>query len=368
MSQTQCNLKGAQKLFFIQLGQAASCCRSYPVPLTDDVPTLLAHWKNESESLQQGIPITSCSSCWKDEAENRVSYRQKNGHKTNNGVEIWLNNSCNQMCSYCSPKFSSTWAQNIVDNGPFENISRTAKDNLVLPLMATDQSMWLEKVREYLQIQPPESVELKLLGGEPLMQLQSLRKLIALESNSIRQLTIVTNLNPPDNKFLRWVLDAVSNHKLKFNISLDATPKYNHVPRAGFDADRFESNLRLLVEKNIPFKLLSTVSILSVFDLPKFVQWSRPYQVIFNKIHNPDCLDPGLLPEHILKQIKDQFEQEPPMIFRELYEKPQFPIDLKLYEQYNYLCQYFSRTGIDPTQIDNSVFQQYWTWLEERQK
>jgi hypothetical protein len=159
----------------------------------------------------------------------------------------------------------------------------------------------------------------------------------------------------------------VPTHKLRLNISLDATPEYNHVPRAGFDADRFESNLKLLIDKNIDFYLLSTVSILSVFDMPKFIQWSGPYRVEFNKINNPDCLDPVLLPEHILNQVRDQFEQEPPMIFQELYKKPQFPIDLKLYEQYNYLCQYFSRTGLDPTQIDNSVFQQYWTWLTEIQ-
>jgi sulfatase maturation enzyme AslB (radical SAM superfamily) len=328
--------------------------------------TLLQNWQTEHDQLKQGIPIKNCSVCWKDEEQGRTSFRQQHGHNSNNVVELWINNSCNQMCSYCSPQFSSTWQQNIIDHGPFKNVSGTAKENLALLQTTTPQSQWLEYIQEYLNSQPPGSVDLKLLGGEPLMQLRNLQNLVQMAGDSINRLKITTNLNPPDNKFLLWLLDAVPNHKLLFEISLDATPKYNHVPRSGFDADRFESNLKLLKDKNIQFNILSVVSILSVFDLPKFLNWSKPYQVEFFKLNNPDCLDPVLLPEHILDQIKDQFEQEPPKIFQELYKKSQSLVDLKLFEQYNYLYQYFSRTGIDIKQIDNLVFQQYWKWLVER--
>ena len=370
-TQTQCNLKGSQKSFFIQMNQAASCCRSYPEPLPANMSLLLKRWQTEHDQLTQGIAVENCASCWKDQNQGRTSYRQQHGHqKALNKVEIWLNNSCNQMCSYCSPKFSSTWQQSIQDHGFFENISSTAKSNLALPPTPSvaDQDQWIENIREYLQCQPPESVNLKLLGGEPLMQFRSLQKLISLAGNSINQLTINTNLNPPNTRFLSWLLNTVPRHKLAFHISLDATPAYNHVPRAGFDRDRFESNLKLLIDKNIKFGFLAVVSVLSVFDLPAFVKWSRPGQVNFFKINNPDCLDAVWLPEHILDQIKNQFEQEPPVIFQGLYSKPQSLIDLKLFEQYNYLRQYFFRTGIDTKQIDNPVFQQYWNWLEERQK
>jgi len=40
-------------------------------------------------------------------------------------------------------------------------------------------------------------------------------------------------------------------------------------------------------------------------------------------------------------------------------------VDIKLFEQYNYLKQYFARTG---TEVTNTVFATYWTWLEERFK
>lgn len=368
INQTQCNLKGTQKLFFIQLNQAASCCRSYPEPLPADMSDLLENWQLEHDQLAQGIAVQNCSVCWKQQARGQTSYRQLHGHASTNKIELWLNNSCNQMCSYCSPKFSSTWQQNIIDHGPFENISSTAKSNLAMPSIATDQQQWIEKIGEYLQSQPQNSVVLELLGGEPLMQFRSLQKLISLAKGSMSQLIITTNLNPPSRRFLDWLLDNVPHNRLMFHVSLDSTPAFNHVPRAGFDCNRFEFNLKLLQKKNISFQIMSVMSILSVFDLPRFVNWSSPYQVVFSNVNNPDCLDPALLPNHILDQIALQFEQEPPLIFQELYNKPQSLVDLKLFEQYNYLCQYFSRTGIDIKQIDNPLFQQYWTWLEERQK
>lgn len=366
-NQTQCNLKGSQKLFFIQLDQAASCCRSYAEPLPSDMTVLLNRWQQEHNQLAQGVAIPNCSVCWKDQSQGRKSYRQQHGHQDHNAVELWINNACNQMCSYCSPKFSSTWQQNIIDHGPFQRISGTAKANQALLKENPNQQQWLYNIREYLRSQPPESIDLKLLGGEPLMQFRNLQQLIEMAGDSIRQLEINTNLNPPSNRFLLWLLDTVPNHKLKFDISLDATPGYNHVPRAGFDSSKFLDNLQLLVSKNIKFGFVSVISVLSVFDLPNFLNWSQPYRVEFSKINNPDCLDPIWLPLEILDQINQQFEQTPPTIFHELYNKPQSMIDLKLFEQYNYLCQYFSRSGTDIMKIENALFQQYWNWLEKKQ-
>lgn len=366
MNPTTCNLKGAQKLFFIQLAQASSCCRSYPEPLPENMSVLLQRWDEEHTQLSQGVPVQNCSVCWKDEAQGRTSFRQQNGHKKYNAIELWINNSCNQMCSYCSPKFSSTWEQSIIDHGPFENISSTAKTNLILPVSNPAQAQWIENIQKYLQEQPPNSVSLKLLGGEPLMQLRNLQQLVELAGDSIRQLEINTNLNPPNNRFLEWLLEHAPNHKLRFVVSLDATPEYNHIPRAGFDASKFEYNLQLLLDKNIQFTIMSVISILSIFDLPNFLKWAKPYSIIFNKLNNPDCLDPGLLPGHILDKIKNQFEQEPPGVFLELYNKPQTTVDLKLFEQYNYLYQYFSRVGVRPEEVNNAVFQEYWDWLTHK--
>jgi hypothetical protein len=41
-------------------------------------------------------------------------------------------------------------------------------------------------------------------------------------------------------------------------------------------------------------------------------------------------------------------------------------VDLKLFEQYNYLKQYFDRTNVD--YLQNTKFASYWNWLTERYK
>lgn len=366
----ECGRKGTQKSFFLNQGQAASCCRSYPEALPSTLDNLLQHWQQEKQQLADGVAITNCETCWKHESAGLNSYREKYGMITTNDVEIWLSNACNQMCSYCSPKFSSTWQDSIEHHGLFTKISATAQANQAIPIKPDiDSDYWIDQITDYIKSQPADSVNIKLLGGEPLMQLKNLEKIISVAGNSVRKLLINTNLNPPNSKFLSMLLDTAPAHKLEFVVSLDATPKYNHVPRAGFDQAKFETNLELLQRHQVKFKFSSVVSVLSVFDLPNFIVWinSNQYFMNFMKINAPDCLDPIWLPSRIVDQIAQEFGSvDHPEIFRELHQNPQKSVDLKSFEQYNYLSQYFSRTGIVPADINNIIFQEYWSWISKK--
>lgn len=362
-NQTQCNLKGREKLFLLHLDQAASCCKAYPQPLTD-VQTLLDSWDQERQQLEQGRAVPSCEVCWRRQQQGQVSERQLRGHQTHNQVQLFLDNTCQQMCSYCSPKFSSTWQNSIEQLGPFERISQSARANQIPVAMVTDHSKWLDQIDQYILSQPKDSVILQLLGGEPLMQYRNLEKLTALYSDSVAKITVTTNLNPPSNRFLVWLLDRVPPEKLHFNISIDATPQYNHVPRAGFDQQRFEQNFDLIQSHGIDFSLMAVVSVLSVFDLPNFAIWAGSNHTVYNHLNNPDCLDAAWIGQPFLSQIAERFQTPPPALFDNLVKANNSLVDVKLYEQYNYLTQYFERTGQNPRSIANDIWQQYWTWLE----
>jgi hypothetical protein len=202
-----------------------------------------------------------------------------------------------------------------------------------------------------------------LSGGEPLMQKGSLNQILELNSTKIKKISINTNLNPPDNKFLQWILDYFPNEKLSFRISLDATLEFNHVPRAGFDPIKFKQNLVLLQSKNINFGFFAVCSVLNFFDLPNYYKWIDYHKFFLkpSKLNNPDCLDPCWIPTEFAQPILDKLQAVPDFL------KPitvqQKMIDLKLKEQYNYLSQYFVRTGTS-TNTTNAEFNQYWTWLE----
>jgi len=367
-----CNLKFYEKVFHLNQAIGTSCCRAHSLDLKNysSINQLLDHWHNEHLDLLQNRAITSCEICWKDEEKNLTSHRLLEGqNEPENHVRLVFSNACNQMCSYCSPKYSSTWQNDIAKNGMFNNISITSKQNLDYYASDIDQQYWINEVNNYISAQPDESVVLTLLGGEPLMQVTNLKAFINMNSAKIKKMIVITNLNPPDNKFLLWLLDNVSNSKLSFGVSIDATPEFNHIPRAKFDQDVFLQNLQILQLRQYQFKFLATCSVLNFFGLPNYLKWIQKnnFNVTFSKLSNPDCLNSSYIPiQFALPVIQQLKNYDVPKFVTELQHSNSL-VDLKLREQYNYLTQYFSRTNTD-TNTTNVEFNQYWTWLEERFK
>ena len=363
-----CALKGTQKVFLLHLDQAASCCRAYPSPLSavDSVDELDKIWKFESQQLNQGIELPDCQHCWNDENRGIKSYRQRLLKNSNNfnTIELHIDNACNQMCSYCSPKFSSKWESSINEHGMFLKISASAQKNLMtIPAVpATDN--WISKIYDYINRCDSDSVVLKLLGGEPLMQIRNLEQLLQSNLEKIHKLQITTNLNPPNSKFLQQVLDTFPKHKLNFEISLDTVPEHNAIPRAGFDKNKFEENLNLLKIYNIPFTFLSVISVLSIFSLYKYLNWltHNNYNATFFSLNNPDCLDIKYLPQQFKEKL---LIQNLPDLALSALQQQSSMIDIKQFEQYNYLKQYFERTD---TQITDSELAEYWSWLGDKFK
>jgi sulfatase maturation enzyme AslB (radical SAM superfamily) len=379
-----CDLKGSQKIFRLHLNDAASCCRSYFEKLdeTKTIDHYIDHWQQEKVLLDQGQEIPSCEVCWKNEHAGLSSYRQQRQGKSHaghpnkppradqifNGLEILTSDLCNQMCSYCNPKYSSEWRNSITKDGIFTNVSTTTKNNQTLDRNNSfNQTYWLAEIQRYISNQPDNSIELKLLGGEPLMQIDGLKQLLELNSSKIDFLAIHTNLNPPTQKFLRWILENFPKEKLLFDISIDSTPEYNHVPRSGFDQDRFLNNLSLLKEHDVSFKFTPVISILSIFDVVNFCSMidKNGYSAVFSQVNNPDCLNPIHLPWEFKTRILNTHVPLPNLV-KEILTTHTKSVDLKLFEQYNYLKQYFARTEIDPACTPNALFNEYWTWLSNQ--
>jgi len=363
-----CALKGKQKVFLLHLEQAASCCRAHPTSLSrvGSIDNLLQQWKQESLLLDQGVELENCQGCWKQENQGLQSYRQKMSPDwgDTNLVELVVDNTCNQMCSYCSPKFSSTWQKSITEQGVFQKISLSAKHNLAVTNNPPESSQWLNEVHDHIKQCDDNSVTLAIVGGEPLMQFRNLRQLLSAAPEKIQKLRITTNLNPPSPKFLHWVLDNFPLEKLVFLISLDTVPEYNAIPRAGFDQQRFEENLNLLNLRKVEFRFMSVISVLNIFSLSKYQQWAahHGYTLEFSRLNNPDCLDPSYLPQQF-KQVL--LNQELPTLAQESLQQQQDMVDIKQFEQYNYLQQYFQRTN---TQLTDPELASYWSWLKEKFK
>jgi len=366
-----CDRKGKEKVFRLHLNQTSSCCKAYHENL-DNTKTLDHYtdkWRHEKDQLDQGHEILGCETCWKPEQQGLTSYRQTADPEHSDLVEIISSNLCNQMCSYCSPKFSSEWQRSIQDQGTFTKISSTAKLNQHLGKISSDDSQeyWLLEIEKYISHRSDHLISIKLLGGEPLMQMGSIKRLLEFNSDKIDLLEIHTNLNPPSSRFLHWILETFPKKKLKFNISLDATTEYNHIPRAGFDQDRFLTNLALLIQHDIRFIFTPVISVLSIFDISNFQSFilEHDYEIDFSQINNPDCLDAIYLPVEFKQRLLDT-NVPLPKLAKEILTVQAKSVDLKLFEQYNYLKQYFARTNMDPGTTPNALFNEYWAWLSNK--
>jgi organic radical activating enzyme len=369
-----CKLIGQQKIFNIYANQVNSCCRAYPEELDSNktIDDYVTHWQEQKLLLAQGIKLPQCQICWNDEEQNKISYRQQSlDTPVDNMFELWLSNACNQMCSYCSPKYSSTWQETIASNGAFKYISKSAQQNQQIPIFSlTSEEHWLESLCQHIKTYPSNSVTIRLLGGEPLMQRNSLQKMLEFDVDNIKLLSINTNLNPPSDKFLRWLLLTIPSEKLGFNVSIDASPLYNYVPRGKFDPDEFEKNLKLVQQHKINVRLVSTISVLSIFDLRNFIKWTKSHNLSdrgFFKINHPDCLDPMLVPLDFRKRIWDSIKEfDMPGVICEVLTTESNLSELRLFEQYIYLTQYFKHVNIDVSGIKNPLFIEYWNWLDSK--
>lgn len=366
-----CGLKGSQKQFLLHLNEIKSCCSADSEPLSTDrtFQEYISQWHKENQQLTQGIRLPGCNVCWKAEDQGLQSFRNKFQDVTDTDlIEIFQSNLCNQMCSYCSPKYSSMWQDTVVNQGVFTQVSKLVRDNMSPIHTQTHNDHWLAEVKEYINSRPDNSVNINLLGGEPLMQLRSLNLYEQINIDKIKKFKVTTNLNPPTNKFLHWLLDNIPNHKLQIDVSLDATPEFNNIPRAGFDAARFYQNLELVKNKQVPMMFLSVLTVLNMFDLPAYLKWSNLQEIdnVFFSLHNPDCLAIKYTPKEVRLDIWDQInDKNCDQNIKEQLLHPETTVDLKLLEQYNFIKQYFERSNIVVDNISNLKFQQYWKWLQK---
>ena len=368
-----CKAKGLEKSFRLNTGQAASCCKSYTETFDKNLPELIQLWDRESKKMVTGVQVPSCEQCWRDERAGKPSLRhQLNAHpELENKIDIYLNNLCNHMCSYCSPKFSSMWEDSIRSEGVFDRISQSAKANQSIDIELKGNPMQVEsnlqQIKDYVSTQPDNSVVVSLLGGEPLMQHASLHKILEFDQAKVKRTVIITNLTPPRTKFLEQIIKKIDRKKLLMHISLDTAPEYNHIARHGFDCTRFEENFRRLRDNQIEYTILSTVSALAAFSLKEFAQWSQTHNITptFMTLQNPSCLSIQCLSVEAKQQILQSVPGEfltPELAWQLNTPEPARAIEFELY---SYTQQYFARTGIKTSSMPENM-QIWWEKLSKK--
>lgn len=330
--------------------EAALCCKSqHPVSLFDK-----GALDKVRDDLENGIQNKHCSVCWLHEKNGLDSWRlQGNVSRiAEKSIEVYLDNTCDQKCIYCSAKFSSKWAQEINQAQPEDKEFLTSvlnDDTFVATQKKNHIDIILENIanvgeasRDYHQHQ------IILLGGEPLLSPQVKKDVINdivgafySKTEPTRQLKImvVTNGNSPDVvidralKSIKETSEKYENLKFTINLSMESTGSNAEFVRNGVDWNQFIKNYQKYLENNLEVGFSMTLNSVSFLDTPNFMRqminyaknssgWRQRTFFRVNVAQYPKHLSIATLPEeyrYIFEECKSVIEENKEIILDELF-------------------------------------------------
>lgn len=265
-------------------------------------------FKNLQEELTAGIKSKACRKCWEDEEIGVQSYREganstyrdiiKSGEYKDQKLrflEITPSNLCNLACRSCNSNFSSKWV-------PIDNF------------IASDRKKKSIDYTDWRKLDLTNLLELKLMGGEPMMlkdNLELLKYLDEIDALKNIHLHIITNLMNPITDQWKYFIDKT--RKTYVWASVDAIGELNDYVRSQSDWNIIEKNLLEINDflKNKPLCRLSVNTVITILNVNKTLE----IEEYFDSLKIKNYMDVTSFPEHL------DCKKLPPSVKNSLIEK-----------------------------------------------
>jgi len=275
LGHAMCLAKWKQVSLHLPTGLNNSCYHPplHPIPAEPlaNNPSALHNtpYKKEQRKimLQQERP-SECSYCWAMEDNGKLSDRHyrsgepwavKDFDSIMNStgdedvlpsyVEVNFNHACNLKCSYCSPQFSSSWAEEVerlggfptsrVHNDPSHFIGRNR------PIPVREHNPYVDAFWSWWPELYPELKHFRMTGGEPLLDKNTYRVFDYVLANPKPDLhlNVTSNFSVDERswqKYLRYVKQLCEGERIEHfmqYVSLDSFGKQAEYIRYGLDFD-----------------------------------------------------------------------------------------------------------------------------------
>lgn len=211
-------------------------------------------------------------------------------HVTPRLVEVFINNTCNLKCVYCSSGLSSSIQKENAEFGDFRD-PRPGRDHWVIwqPEMIDTRTDYVDAFFAWLEDHHQHLYRLHLLGGEPFLQTEINRFIEFFETHYSPDLefNIISNLMVKERNMQNSVgrlAQAVKEgrlHGLHITASIDAWGPGAEFVRYGLNLQTFENNLLYILNNpqvNV-VGLFQVLNCLTVKEAPalyeKIKQWRR---------------------------------------------------------------------------------------------
>ena len=268
--------------------------------------------KYQRQLMQKGERPTGCEYCWKLEDAGSQSDRvykskiyteqalrfakelpwdQDVNLKT---LEISFDRTCNFACSYCNPAFSTTWAKDIKNNGPYENLTTDGRNHFTHPHDGSqlykigETNPYVEAFFQWWESHLHETLdELRITGGEPLMSAETWRLVDWFMKNrgkSHARLAINTNLCAK-TELIDKLIDLSHTEILDVYTSTEAIGLRAEYIRDGMNWEQWSSNMhRLANESRLRgLHVMATPSVLSIMEITDFLNWCLDFKKTYGR-------------------------------------------------------------------------------------
>jgi len=339
-----CGAKWYNATTWLGSGTTASCHHppAHKIPLEEIKENYTAihntkHKKEMRRMMQNGERPRECEYCWKmeDMGKNAVSdrtfktiiytdeqlqqayeadYKENTNLKT---FEIAFDRVCNLACSYCNASFSTTWAKDIKNNGPYENLvsdgagafrqngdwAQPYKDDEDNPYIQAFWKWWDNGLSESLE-------ELRITGGEPLMSGNTWKLFDWFEAqDSDMRFAINSNLIAKKDIVDKLITKAQNIKNFHIYTSCEAVGEQAEYIRDGLDYKLWLNNVkRIITETDAETNIMMTINSLCLFSITEFldevynlkeIKGSKNPNVSLNLLRFPSFQSPLALPNHI---------------------------------------------------------------------
>jgi len=341
-----------------------NCCKAYPERINlkwlEKNPGRLFHTETMIADRELMLENKSCKSChhgcYKYELQGLQSARQiskptetiTNPTAPLKRLQLVLSTDCNLACVYCSPEWSSTWHNEIKDNGEYEldgvTIGNDSWSTLWSRFKQKNRSIETKFFKMLLkEIALAKGLQdVTLLGGEPLLHNQLLE---ILQNVRDKKISIVTGLGVNDQR-LQKILAQIRDQKIKFLVSAESTGKYFEFIRYGLKWEDFKRRVMKIESAGHKVEFISTLSNLSFMDIHNFfTMFQERFKIIQNGMTGRDFMLPHVMDDKSKDECRKQFALLGNKSLSDAIDKKPTEIDRKNIA--NYLAQISKRRGVD---------------------
>lgn len=353
-SRSFCGAKWYNATIWLGSGQTTSC--HHPLPHAIDLEEIksnpsaihnTAQKKLERAMMQAGERPKGCEYCWRledagttsdrphksvifSEEELQTAFDTPSSQDVNlRTLEIAFDRTCQFACSYCNPAFSSTWAKDIKDAGPFRDLitdgrghfshsheaSQRFRISETNPFAEAFFAWWEQGLYKDLR-------ELRLTGGEPLMSGYTWKLLDWFNANKPDcALAINTNLGIDNDKMDEFLEKTANIPNLEIYTSNESTTAAAEYIRDGLKMSQWTDNLRKLLRapQVKAVHVMCTINALCLDTLGDFLSGlivireevgvSKDLNFTLNILRFPSFQSPLVLPFDLREALAEKLER-----------------------------------------------------------